>query len=70
MIYPFHLPSTLGVALTHVGLFLKGPVFSHRQLYVVVSRVTSREGLNILVCIEDGDGTCDFTVNVVYKEVF
>ena len=56
-------------SLAHVGLFLKKPVFSHGQLYVALSRVTSRDGLKILVCNDDDVG-CDSTVNVVFKEVF
>jgi len=42
---------------------------SQRQLYVVVSRVTSREGVKILITDEDGEDT-NVTSNVVYEEVF
>jgi PIF1-like helicase/DNA helicase Pif1-like protein len=58
-----------GQSLSHVGLFLPKPVFSHGQLYVAVSRVTSRKGLKILICDKDGQ-ISDRTENVVYKEVF
>ncbi|CAH9101757.1 unnamed protein product [Cuscuta epithymum] len=58
-----------GQSLKQVGLYLSKPVFSHGQLYVAVSRVTSREGLKVLICDEEG-GTMKTTKNVVYREVF
>jgi len=58
-----------GQSLKHVGVYLPTPVFSHRQFYVVVSRVTSREGLKILITDEDGEDI-NVTSNVVYEKVF
>ncbi|CAJ2644327.1 unnamed protein product [Trifolium pratense] len=58
-----------GQSLSHVGIYLPKPVFTHGQLYVAVSRVTSRKGLKLLILDED-DNICSETTNVVYREVF
>ncbi|XP_042010499.1 ATP-dependent DNA helicase pif1-like [Salvia splendens] len=69
--YAMTINKSQGQSLSHVGLFLRKPVFNHGQLYVAISRVTSREGLKILVCKDEEDeGNGDSTVNIVYKEVF
>ncbi|XP_042055868.1 uncharacterized protein LOC121800363 [Salvia splendens] len=69
--YAMTINKSQGQSLSHVGLFLRKPVFNHGQLYVAISRVTSREGLKILVCKDErGEGNGDSTVNIVYKEVF
>ncbi|KAL6543073.1 hypothetical protein OROHE_010593 [Orobanche hederae] len=58
-----------GQSLSHVGLYLPKPVFSHGQLYVAFSRVTSRKGLKVLAFDEEGNLT-DMITNIVYNEVF
>lgn len=58
-----------GQSLSKVGLFLREPVFTHGQLYVALSRVTSKDGLKILLLDKDGR-LSNTTCNVVFKEVF
>jgi len=58
-----------GQTLSKVGLYLPRPIFTHGQLYVVVSRVKSEKYLKILILDEDGQQTTS-TTNVVYEEVF
>lgn len=58
-----------GQSLSNVGLYLPRSCFTHGQLYVGVSRVTSKSGLKILICDKEGH-ISNTTNNVVYKEVF
>ncbi|KAL6546147.1 hypothetical protein OROGR_010021 [Orobanche gracilis] len=58
-----------GQSLTNVGLYLPKLVFSHGQLYVAFSRVTTKKGLKVLAYDKDGN-ISDTTTNVVYREIF
>jgi hypothetical protein len=58
-----------GQTLGHVGLFLPRPMFTHEQIYIVVSRVRTCEGLKILIT-DESQQSYTSTVNVVYPEVF
>jgi ATP-dependent DNA helicase PIF1 len=55
-------------SLKHVGIYHPLLVSSHGQLYVAISRVTSRDWLKILIINED-DENANKTSNV-YNEVF
>jgi ATP-dependent DNA helicase PIF1 len=67
--YAMTINKSQGQTLTNVGIYLRRPVFTHGQLYVAISRVTSKQGLKIL--IEDDDGKpSNETKNIVYKEIF
>ncbi|GAU29146.1 hypothetical protein TSUD_59130 [Trifolium subterraneum] len=57
-----------GQSLSKVGLFLPRPVFTHGQLYVAISRVTTKKGLKVLILDEDGK-TCSTANNVVFPEI-
>ena len=58
-----------GQSLNQVALYLPRLVFTHGQLYVVMSRVTTPNGLRILDETSDMNGE-DGVTNIVYKEIF
>ncbi len=54
-----------GQTLNNVGVYLLSLVFSHGQLYVAISRVTSSVNIKIF----NGQGLDGYMRNVVYREV-
>jgi len=54
-----------GQTLNNVGVYLPSPIFSHGQLYVVISWVTSNANIKIF------NGQCPdgYMQNLVYREV-
>ncbi|XP_074361406.1 ATP-dependent DNA helicase PIF1-like [Apium graveolens] len=67
--YSMTINKSQGQSLERVGLYLPNPVFTHGQLYVAFSRVTSPAGLKIFIDSKDGEST-NVTKNFVYKEIF
>ena len=54
-----------GQSLTHVGVDLRAPVFTHGQLYVALSRATDVHNISILIKDSNVDEVTD---NIVYPE--
>ena len=54
-----------GQSLSHVGIDLCQPMFTHGQLYVAMSRATNVSNLTVLL----PDSAKGKTTNVVYPEV-
>ncbi|RID68698.1 hypothetical protein BRARA_C00841, partial [Brassica rapa] len=67
--YAMTINKSQGQSLKQVALYLPRPVFSHGQLYVALSRVTTPDGLKIL---DDSENTTrkDVVTNIVYREIF
>ncbi|KAE9340942.1 hypothetical protein PF008_g10878 [Phytophthora fragariae] len=60
-----------GQTVQNLGLYLATPCFSYGQLYVALSRVTSRSKFKALIeypQLEEGDGVN--TDNIVYRHIF
>lgn len=59
-----------GKTIQNVGIYLQEPVFSHDQLYVILSRGISRANTEVLVKFDKqfNDGEV-YISNVVYKKV-
>ncbi|CAN7011781.1 unnamed protein product [Brassica oleracea var. botrytis] len=67
--YAMTINKSQGQSLNQVALYLPHPVFTHGQLYVAMSRVTTPNGLKILDETSDMNGE-DGVTNIVYKEIF
>jgi ATP-dependent DNA helicase PIF1 len=63
--YTMSINKAQGQSVKYVGIDLRTPVFSHGQLYVALSRVTSPSNVKVLL----QDSFTNSTTNIVYPEV-
>ncbi len=59
-----------GQTIKKVGFYVDAPLFNHGQLYTVMSRVTEKSALKIMLQKKEIEGQYGFFINnIVYKEV-
>jgi len=57
-----------GQSFNFIGINLRIPVFTHRQLYITLLRVTDIRRLSLLLP-QGGDTATATTTNIIYPEV-
>ncbi len=65
VVFAITINKSQGQTFNNVGVYLPSPVYSHGQLYVAISRVTSSANIKIL----NDRGPDRYMWNVVYKDV-
>ncbi len=65
MAFAITINKSQGQTFNNVGVYLPSPVYSHGQLYVAISRVTSSANIKIF----NSQGPDRYMQNVVYKKV-
>ncbi|CAK8572481.1 unnamed protein product [Lathyrus sativus] len=67
--YAMRINKSQGQSWDWVGLYIPKDLFSHGQLYVAISRVTSKKDIKILIH-DENDKLVSSIGNIVCKEVF